>query len=126
MAVRTLAFLIALTLVPACAARHGGPVVDNGSKPPDVTGTIAGVVTADTAVALEGRKVTATDNQSGKTYDTTTGTDGGYTIKVPAGRKYRLDVELRSGEMLQKRPDPTEITPGDVDPDRNFVITARR
>jgi hypothetical protein len=126
MAVRTLAFWVALTLVPACAARHGAPVVDNGSKPPAATGTIAGTVTADTAVALGGRRVTATDDQSGRTYDATTGINGGYTIKVPAGRKYRLDVELRSGETLQKRPDPTAITPGDVDPDRNFVITARR
>jgi hypothetical protein len=126
MAVRTLAIWLALTLVPACAARHGGPVIDNGSKPPSPTGTIAGTVTADSAVALSGRKVTATAADSGYKYAATTATNGGYTIKVPAGHRYRLDVEVRSGETLQKQPDPTDVTAGDVDPDRNFVIGARR
>ena len=126
MPVRTLACWLALTLVPACAARHGGPVVDNGTKPPAISGTIAGTVTADASTALSGRKVTATAVDNGFKYAATTATNGGYTIKVPAGHRYRLDVELRSGETLQKQPDATEVMPGDVDPDRNFVITATR
>lgn len=126
MTVRTVAICLALTCVPACAARHGGPVVDTGTKPPAQSGTIAGIVTADSSVALSGRKVTATAVDNGFKYAATTATNGGYTIQVPAGHRYRLDVELRAGETLQKQPDSTEVTPGDVDPDRNFVITAKR
>ena len=120
--VRALA-LVAL-LAAACAPR--GPVVDTGAKPPDVGGTIAGTVRADAgAVSLAGRKVTAINEATGARFEVSTGTDGGYTIKVPRGT-YRLDVELRAGETLTTRPDPTEVNVGDLDPGRNFVVTARR
>jgi hypothetical protein len=90
----------------------------------NLTGTIAGEVSADSAVSLAGRTVTATDESSGTKYTTSTGAQGGYTIKVPAGRKYRLDVQLRPGEALSKRPDPTQVNASDLDPGRDFVITA--
>ena len=108
----------------ASAACHPGPVVNAGAKQPSVGGTIAGVVTtADPLVALPGRKVTAIETTSGSRYDTTTANNGGYTIQVPEGR-YHLDVELRAGEMLAKRPDDTRINNGDLDPRRDFVISA--
>jgi hypothetical protein len=121
--VRAIALLAALA-TGACAPR--GPVVDTGAKPPDVGGTIAGIVRADAgAVSLAGRKVTAINQASGARFEATTGTDGGYTIKVPIGT-YRLDVELRAGETLTTRPDPTQVSTGDLDPDRNFVIAPGR
>lgn len=126
MTVRTLVLCGALSIAPACAARHGAPVVDTGAKPSDITGTIAGTVSADSAVALSGRKVTATAEDTGMAYAATTSTGGGYTIKVPAGHRYRLDVELRTGEKVAKAPDPTQVNASDLDPDRNFVITAVR
>src|SRR4051812_48413395 len=117
---RWLPLLLALTvgLLPGC---HPGPVIDTPKA--SVGGTIAGIVkTADAAVAVPGRKVTAIEASSGSRYDTTSAANGGYTIKVPEGT-YRLEVELRTGETLAKRPDQTHINNGDLDPGRDFVIT---
>jgi len=108
----------------ASAACHPGPVINAGAKQAPVGGTIAGVVTtADPLIAVPGRKVTAIERTSGSRYDTTTAANGGYTIQVPEGR-YHLDVELRAGETVAKRPDDTRITNGDLDPRRDFVISA--
>ena len=105
------------------AACHPGPVVE--TKPNAVGGTIAGMVsTADSTVAVPGRKVTAIEVGKGTRFDATTGTNGGYTIKVPEGT-YRLEIELRPTETLAKRPDETQVNNGDLDPGRDFVITVR-
>jgi carboxypeptidase family protein len=115
--------LLASTLL--TAACHPGPVLNAGAKQPPVGGTIAGIVTtADSAVAVPGRKVTVVETTSGSRYDTTTATNGGYTIRVPEGT-YRIEVELRPGETLAKQPDQTKIGNSDLDSGRDFVITAR-
>ena len=116
-------------LLLACAmsltACHPGPVLNTGTKPPSVGGTIAGIVTtADATVAVPSRKVTATETTTGSRYDAITATNGGYTIKVPEGT-YRIEVELRAGEVLAKQPDPTRVNNGDLDPGRDFVITVK-
>ena len=109
----------------ASAACHPGPVINAGAKQPPVGGTIAGVVTtADPLVAIPGRKVTATETTTGSRYDTTTAANGGYTMQVPEGH-YRLDVELRAGETLAKRPDDTRIGNSDLDSHRDFMISVR-
>ncbi len=102
---------------------HPGPVV--GATKTSVGGTISGNVTAVGGVALAGRKVTAVDVKTNARYDATTTADGGYTMKVPEGT-YRLDVELHSGESLQKRPSETKINNSDLDSGRDFVLTAAR
>ena len=87
-------------------------------------GTIAGIVRAtEGSVPLATRKVTAIHEPSGARYETTTGANGGYTIKVPQLGRYRIEVELRDGEAVAKRPDDTEINNGDLDPGRDFEIT---
>ena len=59
-----------------------GPVIN--TKPAQVGGTIAGIVrTADAAVAVPGRKVTAIETKTGERHETTTAANGGYTIQVP-------------------------------------------
>jgi hypothetical protein len=68
--------------------------------------------------------VTAVEATSGSHYDATTAANGGYTIKVPEGT-YRIDVELHDGESLAKRPDETHVNNGDLDPGRDFIITAK-
>jgi hypothetical protein len=55
-------------------------------------------------------------------YEITTAADGGYTIKVPEGT-YHLELELRPGETLSKRPADTHINNSDLDPRRDFVVT---
>ena len=108
----------------ASAACHPGPVINAGAKQPSVGGTIAGVVTTvDPLVPVPGRKVTATETTTGSRYDTTTAANGGYTIKVPEVR-YHLDVESCAGEAVAKRPDDTRVGNSDLDPRRDFVISA--
>jgi hypothetical protein len=111
----------AVALLLGCAPR--GPVVDTGNRPEGVGGTIAGIVSAGTA-PLSGRKVTAVNEATGARFDASTATNGGYTIKVPTGT-YRLEVELRAGETVQTQPPATDVNVGDLDPDRNFVLTVR-
>jgi hypothetical protein len=90
-----------------------------------VGGTIAGLVsTAEATVAVPSRKITVVETTTGSRYDTTTAGNGGYTIKVPEGT-YRIELELRAGEVLTKQPDPTAVTNGDLDTGRDFVITVR-
>jgi len=116
--------LLGSLLLGSAACHADRPVVDPSPKQ-SVGGTIAGIVTtADTSVAVSGRKVTVTDVVSGSHYESTTGTNGGYTIKVPEGT-YRIEIELRGSETLSKRPEQTRINNGDTDSGRNSVITAR-
>ena len=55
----------------------------------------------------------------------TTGINGGYTMKVPEG-VYRLEIELQPGETITKQPGETRVNRSDLDPRRDFVITAKR
>jgi len=113
--------VLLLTCLISTVACHPGPIV--GGKSVSAGGTIAGVVSAaDSAVAVPGRTVTAIDVRTGSRHTATTAANGGYTIKVPEGT-YRLEIELRSGEKLAKKPDDTRINNGDLDPGRDFTIT---
>jgi hypothetical protein len=112
----------AALVVSACAAR--GPVV-GGNAPPVISGTISGIVRSVGAGPLADRRVTAVEADSGAKYETTTATNGGYTLKVPMGH-YRLDVELRAGEAVVERPGPLTISRSDLDSQRNFVIGAQK
>ena len=116
---------IALVSFIALAAACRGPVIstDPGLN---VGGTIAGIVRAtDGAVPLVTRKVTAIHATSGARYETTTGLNGGYTIKVPQAGRYRIEVELRDGEVVAKGPKEIDVNNGDLDPGRDFEITVR-
>jgi hypothetical protein len=114
---------LAFSLSIGCVT-HGRAVIDTRARPEGVGGTIAGSVRAGLTEPLSGRTVTAINEETGQRYETSTASGGGYTIKVPAG-KYRLEAELRPGETFETRPDPTEVNVGDLDPDRNFVLTRR-
>lgn len=115
------AFLVMLCLLLTVACRTGRPIV--GAESVSVGGTIAGLVsTSDSAVAVPGRTVTAVNIRTGSRHAGTTAGNGGYTIKVPEGT-YRLEIELRAGERLAKKPEDTEVNNGDLDPGRDFTIT---
>jgi len=107
----------------ASSACHPGPVLSPGAKM-SVGGTIAGIVSTSGNAALPGRKVTAIDVTSGARYDATTGTNGGYTIKVPEGT-YRLEIALEPGESVVKQPAETKIQKSDLDPKRDFTIATK-
>jgi hypothetical protein len=115
--------LLALGCLIALSAACRGAVINTD---PEIKagGTIAGIVRATNgSVPLVTRKVTAIHAMSGARFETTTGTNGGYTIKVPEVGRYRLEVELREGEVIAKGPQETEVNNGDLDPGRDFEIT---
>ncbi len=121
---RRLVVLAVVLLSVGCGPR--GPILGAGTAPPGVGGTIAGIVKADDgSTVLSARKVTATNTETGMKYEESTATNGGYTIQVPKG-KYRLDVELRAGEVLAEGPVSTDINVGDLDARRDFVVTVAR
>ena len=117
------AILIGLLALTASACRAPVITTDPGLN---VGGTIAGIVRAtEGSVPLVTRKVTAIHATSGARFETTTGVNGGYTIKVPQEGRYRIEVELRDGEIIAKQPGETDVNNGDLDPGRDFEITVR-
>lgn len=116
------ALILMLGSLIAAVGCHGAVI----SAEPElkVGGTIAGIVRAtDGSIPLVTRKVTAIHAESGAKFETTTGVNGGYTIKVPEEGRYRIEVELRDGEVVAKGPEETVINNGDLDPGRDFEIT---
>jgi hypothetical protein len=100
-------------------------VVGSAEKPPEVSGTISGIVrAAGSNSPLSARRVTATDVGSGASFDTTTAINGGYTIKVPLGR-YRIEVELGPNEVLNTAPGEVVINRSDLDSGRDFVVAVK-
>jgi hypothetical protein len=115
--------LIAIAAIIISTAACHPPVL---TTEPDlkVGGTIAGIVRAtDGSAPLVTRKVTAIHATTGARFETTTGVNGGYTIKVPEPGHYRIEVELRQGEVVAKGPSETDINNGDIDSGRDFEIT---
>ena len=122
MTVRLAAVAAVLLMSLACGPR--GPVL-GASTPPNVGGTISGMVSAnDGSSAVSARKVTAVNTDTGARFEGSTSINGGYTIQVPVGT-YRLEVELQAGEVVATQPDTTQINRGDLDSGRNFVVTRR-
>jgi hypothetical protein len=114
---------IVLIVLAGTACSLNKPVPGTGERSTATNGTLAGVVTTDAGkTGVSGRKVTATNTATNARFDATTATDGGYTLRLPAGH-YAIDVELRAGERLEKRPEPTDVGAGDLDAGRDFVIT---
>jgi hypothetical protein len=120
---RYVAAVVGVLLTIGCGPR--GPILGTADKPPGVGGTISGSVTAeDGQTALGARKVTAVNTETGARFDTSTATNGGYTIQVPKG-SYRIELELRAGETIAKQPSRIDINTGDLDASENFVVARR-
>ena len=100
------AFFIVCGLL-ASAACHPGPVLPVGKS--NVGGTIAGIVSSVGKAPEPGRKVTATNVETGERFEAITGVNGGYTIQVPEGH-YRLEVELRRLPFRQAARKPCEAS----------------
>ena len=116
----------AFTIAPGCAAAHGGASIGASEKPPEMSGTISGVVrAAGSNTPLGARKVTAVDVSSGAKFEASTAVNGGYTMKVPMGR-YRMDVELQPNETISESPGEVVLNRSDLDAGRDFVIVVKR
>src|SRR3989442_12219760 len=94
--------LLCCVVLVSAACHADRPIIDPGPKP-SVGGTIAGIVTtANPAVAVPGRKVTATEINKGSHYETTTATNRGYTPQVPEAT-YRNGTVPRASETIAKK-----------------------
>jgi hypothetical protein len=110
-----------LALLWAGACRRGVPVVDLGSKPPAAKGTITGIVRGPEGTSpVTGRTVEVVNIATGEKHTVLTASNGGFTIELPAG-KYRLELPLRDGETLVKRPGIV-----DLDSHIEFVLAAAK
>jgi len=90
---RALTLLVCFSaLSAACGSGLARPGPAINTNPAQVGGTIAGIVkTADSSVAVPGRKVTVIETTTGSRHDTTTAVNGGYTIQVQSGT-YRIEI----------------------------------
>src|SRR2546428_8685482 len=117
--------LLCCVVLVSAACHADRPIIDPGPKP-SVGGTIAGIVTtANPAVAVPGRKVTATEINKGSHYETTTATNGGYTNRGAQGAD-RIEKEHRRSEKPTQKTYPTRVNNSDIDFGRAVVINATK
>jgi len=115
--------MLALLYSGAC---HPAPVVDLGAKPPVARGTITGIVRGQEPTSgMPGREVEVIDVATGAKQRVTTAANGGFTIQLPKG-KYRLELQLRDGELLSKRPGIVDLDRGDIDSHIEFIVSPAR
>ena len=70
---------------------------------------------------IGGRTVEIFNTETGEKHTTTTSDTGGFTIQLPAG-KYRLELPLKDGETIAKRPGVIDLGRGDIDSHVEFVL----
>lgn len=112
-----------LALLYSSACRQGVPVVDLGPKPPAARGTITGIVRGPEDTS--GRTVELVNVATGEKHSATTVSNGGFTIVLPKGQ-YRLDLQLRAGETIVKRPAVVDLDRGDIDSHIEFIVSGAR
>ncbi len=115
-----IAAAIGLAIVFA-ACRPGVPVVDPSAPPPTTDGTISGRVVSAAGTPLGARRLDFVNGATGATFTVSSDVNGAFTIKVPPG-KYRLKLELRSGETLEKPLGDIEINKSDLDNNVQVVV----
>jgi len=99
-----ISLVVVATLMVSCG--RGFRVIDTDPKLQTGDATVTGIVTGsgDRGVPLANRTVICVNSSTGQRYTAVTNSAGGYTLKLPAGT-YNLDMELRAGESLSKRPE---------------------
>ena len=116
--------ILALFLSGGC--RRGAQVVDLGPRAPESRGTLTGTVRAAEGTSpVVRRDLQIVNTETGARHAAQTAANGGFTIQLPIGR-YRIDMPLRDGETLVKRPGIVDLGTGDVDSQIEFVIAPVR
>lgn len=89
-------------------------------------GTISGTVRGpDGTSPLDGRLVEVMNVDTGEKQQVTTNNAGGFTFKVKPG-KYQVQLTLREGEILVKKPSVINVNRSDVDAHADFVLGIAR
>ena len=106
--------------------RQGVPVIDTAPRPQQADGTISGTVRGpEGTTAMDGRSVEVVNLETGARQRTMTNNAGGFTFKVAPGR-YQVNLILRDGETIVKRPGIMSINRSDVDAHADFVLGVAR
>jgi len=117
---------IVVCLLTLVACRRGVPIIDTAPKPANPNGTISGIVSGPEGTsALVGRVVEAINVETGERQRETTSSTGGFTFKLKPG-KYRVELTLREGETVVKRPGVIDLNKSDVDAHADFVLGVAR
>lgn len=118
--------LAILALVTVAACRQGVPVIDTTPRPVQADGTISGTVRGPAGTSpVEGRLVRVVNVDTGERQQATTNNAGGFTFKVKPG-KYQVELPLRDGEVLVKKPGIISVNRSDVDAHADFVLGTSR
>lgn len=116
--------IVCLVAITGC--RQGVPVIDTAPRPQRADGTISGTVRGPEGTSpIDGRTVEVVNVETGARQRTTTNSAGGFTFKVPPGR-YQVELTLREGEVLAKRPGIMSINRSDVDAHADFILGVAR
>jgi hypothetical protein len=115
---------VAAVLLSLFACRPGTPVIDTSPKPLQADGTISGIVRGpEGTTPIEGRTVEVINVETGERQRIATSNTGGFTFKVKPGR-YRVELTLREGETLVKKPGVIDVNRSDVDAHADLAIGA--
>ena len=122
----TTALVATLLAVVTVACRQGIPVIDTTPGPTQADGTISGTVRGpDGTSPIDGRMVEVTNVDTGEKQRVATNNAGGFTFKVKPG-KYQVQLTLREGEVLVKKPGVISVNRSDVDAHADFVLGIAR
>lgn len=117
---------IALLVALAAGCRQGVPVIDTSPRPAQADGTISGTVRGPEGTSpVDDRIVQVVNVETGERQRTATNSAGGFTFKVKPG-KYRVELSLRDGEVLVKKPGVLDVNRSDVDAHADFVLGTSR
>lgn len=120
------ALLATIVALSATGCRQGKPVIDMSPRPVQADGTISGTVRGpDGTSPLDGRLVEVMNVDTGEKQQVTTNNAGGFTFKVKPG-KYQVQLTLREGEILVKKPSVINVNRSDVDAHADFVLGIAR
>ena len=115
-----------LTLMLGTACRRGVPAVDLGPKPPAARGTLTGIVRGpEGTLPIADRTIDIVNDVTGERRAVQTAANGGFTIELPAAR-YRLELRLKDGETLVRRPGVVALDAGDSGSHIEFVVSSTR
>ena len=102
-----------------CASKTGAVATHNATPASErLAGTVRG---SDATALVSGRTVAVVNVATGETRTTETGATGGFAIELPAGT-YRVELALRDGETVVKRPDVVLLNHGGPDSHIEFVV----
>jgi hypothetical protein len=105
--------------------RRVPPAVDLSARPAP-SATVTGVVrVTEASRSVSGRTVEIVNTSTGERRSVQTTDNGGFALAVPAGR-YRVDVTLRDGETIVKRPGILDMQGGAVGSPIEFVVGPSR